>query len=94
MSNAASTASLNELHRKLADQFEKTLTRDIHDDMPTDAATLSVIKSFLKDNNITCDPADVDTTGELQRKFVEQARVREERKQNALALVRKTGTDE
>lgn len=88
MSNAASTASLNELHRKLAQQMMDTLTRDIEDDMPTDAATMSVIRGFLSDNNITCDPADKDTTSELQRRFADQARIREERKQKTLAAVK------
>lgn len=92
MSGAASTASLHELHRKLAEQLKNTLDRDINDDMPTDAATLSVISNFLKNNNITCDPADTDTTSKLQEQFKEQARIREERKQKALALA-KTGTE-
>lgn len=91
---AASTASLHALHRKLAQQLEATIDRDITDDMPTDAATLSVINNFLARNNITCDPADKDTTNQLQEKFKEQGRIREERKQQALALVRKTGTAE
>ena len=94
MSEAASTASLHVLHRKLAEQLDKTLDRDIADDMPTDAATLSVISNFLAKNNITCDPADKDTTSALQTKFKEQAALREERKQTALSLVKKTGTDE
>jgi len=92
---AASTQSLMELHEKLAKQLDATLSRDLEDDMPTDAATLSVIKSFLKDNNITCDPAERDTTSELAKKFAEQERIRAERKQKALALVKEdaaTGT--
>ena len=88
MSEAASTASLNELHRKFAKQLSDTLDRDVKDEMPTDAATLSVIKSFLKDNNITCDPADADTTSELQKKFREQQDIREARKKAALVIVR------
>lgn len=91
---AASTASLNDLHRKLAEQLDKTLERDIKDDMPTDAATLSVIANFLAKNNITCDPADRDTTTALQEKFKQQAAEREQRKQTALALVKKTGTSD
>lgn len=93
MSGAASTASLHELHRKLALQMEKTLDRDLEDNMPTDAATMSVIKGFLADNKITRDPADKDTTGALAEKFKEQARLRDERKKKALSLVR-TGTDD
>lgn len=92
MSGAASTASLHELHRKLAAQLEATIDRDIKDEMPTDAATLSVINNFLARNNITCDPADQDTTGALQAKFKEQARLREERKATSLALVRQGST--
>lgn len=94
MSSAASTASLNELHAKLAAQMTKTLDRDLADDMPTDAATMSVIANFLAKNNITCDPADKDTTKHLQEKFKEQTRIRDERKQAALELVKRTGTDE
>lgn len=94
MSNAASTASLNELHRKLTEQLIATLDRDTGDDLPTDAATLSVISGFLARNNITCDPADKDTTAALQAKFQEQARERESRKKKALELVKKTGTDD
>lgn len=91
---AASTASLMELHAKFAMQCHMTLDRDLKDDMPTDAATMSVIKGFLADNKITCDPAERDTTSALAEKFREQARVREERKQKSLALVRgeQTGT--
>jgi hypothetical protein len=81
-----------ELHAKLARQLDKTLERDINDDMPTDAATLSVISNFLKNNNITCDPAERDTTSALAEKFKEQARIREERKQKALALVKEAAT--
>lgn len=92
MSGAATTASLLALHAKLAMQLDKTLDRDIADDMPTDAATLSVISNFLARNNITCDPADKDTTAALAEKFKEQARLRDERKKKALSLV-KTGTD-
>ena len=93
MSGAATTDSLNELHRKFAAQCQKTLDRDLNDDMPTDAATLSVIKSFLKDNNITCDPADRDTTKGLQESFIKQQKEREARKQHALTLVQQdTGT--
>lgn len=90
--SAASTASLLELHAKLAKQLDATLDRDIKDDMPTDAATLSVISNFLKNNNITCDPAEKDTTSALAEKFKEQAKVREERKQKSLALVREAQT--
>lgn len=95
--SAASTASLQELHRKLTDQFNQTLDRDIRDDMPTDAATLSVISNFLKNNNITCDPADADTTTALREKFTEQRaardKKREESRNNVLALAR-TGTND
>lgn len=94
MSNAASTASLNELHRKLTEQLIATLDRDTSDDLPTDAATLSVISGFLARNNITCDPADKDTTAALQEKFKAQSAEREARKKKALELVKKTGTND
>lgn len=89
---AATTASLMELHAKFAKQCHDTLDRDLRDDMPTDAATMSVIKSFLKDNNITSDPAEKDTTSELARKFQAQSELREQRKQHALSLVKEVQT--
>lgn len=89
---AATTDSLMELHVKFAKQCHATLDRDIQDAMPTDAATLSVIRGFLGDNKITCDPAEKDTTSALAQKFKDQARVREERKQHALSLVREVET--
>lgn len=89
---AASTASLMELHAKFARQCHETLDRDLKDDMPTDAATMSVIKGFLADNKITCDPAERDTTDALRGKFTEQQRIREERKQKSLAAVKEVQT--
>lgn len=93
MSKPASTASLNELHAKLAQQMTKTLERDLEDDMPTDAATMSVISNFLAKNNITCDPADKDTTSALAEKFKQQADIREARKRKSLEAVKSRGED-
>lgn len=96
MSGAASTASLNDLHRKLAEQMVRTLDRDMEDDLPTDAATMGVIKGFLKDNGITADPASEDSTAELQRKFIDQRKRADDARNKGLALVRamdqQTGT--
>lgn len=91
---AASAERMAELHRKLEAQLTATLDRDIKDDVPTDAATLSVIKGFLKDNNITSDPADRGSTDQLQDRFREQARIREERRKAALQLVQTTNETE
>lgn len=89
----ASTESLNELHRKLSEQLEATLDRDIRDDMPTDAATLSVISNFLKNNNITADPANADSTEALREKFTKASEERKARRAQALSLI-KSGTDD
>jgi hypothetical protein len=92
MSKPASTASLQELHRKLTEQLNSTLDRDIKDNMPTDAATLSVISNFLAKNNITADPADRDTTDALRDKFKQQQAEREQRKRDALNRAQATDT--
>lgn len=85
---AASTESLHQLHEKFSKQLADTLQRDIDDEMPTDAATLGVIKGFLKDNEITADPATKDLTSELKARFAEQQRVAKERKEALLSVVK------
>ena len=91
--SGASMDKLHELHRAVAEQLTATIKRDNADEMPTDAATLSVAVNFLAKNNITSDPAESDVTSKLQEQFKEQARIRAERKAKALALA-KTGTHE
>lgn len=77
---AATNESLHALHEKFAKNLTRVLERDEADDMPTDAATLGVIKAFLKDNEITADPADKDMTSELRQKFIEQQETARKRK--------------
>lgn len=85
---AASTESLHALHEKFSQQLADTLQRDIEDKMPTDAATLGVIKGFLKDNEITADPATRDMTSELQAKFKQQQDLAKQRKEALLSVVK------
>jgi len=91
--SAATTASLEALHAKLTEQMNRTLDRDMEDDLPTDAATMGVIKGFLKDNNITATPAEDEKLQRLKEVFSEQERIKQERKNKALHAVKERGED-
>lgn len=79
--SAGDRATLEMLHGLLTASFVQRLQDDIKDGIPTDAATLGAISKFLKDNEITADPADTDELKDLKRSFTElQAQRRNGRK--------------
>lgn len=85
----ASVEKLNKLHGMLADSFSQRLELDIKDNIPTDAATLGAISKFLKDNDVTADPASDDKLGALQEKFKNAVSPgRRERASNVVELAR------
>lgn len=65
-----SRLALERLHSLLTESFVKRLEEDARDGIPTDAATLGAISKFLKDNEVTADPADSDELAELKQKFI------------------------
>lgn len=73
---AASKATLEELHALVARSYTERITMDIEDKVPTDAATLAGAAKFLKDNNISADPADSDDLSKLREKLIEQRKGR------------------
>ena len=77
--SAASEKALKELHGKLATKMTQLL-----DDGEVTAATLNAIRSFLSDNDITCDVETDDQMKRLRDKL-------QERKNN---LKKKQLTDE
>lgn len=81
MSKPAAVQKLNELHAAVADVFITRLEQDKKDDLPTDAATLSAAIRFLKDNNISADPASTDDLQEMRDLMAEQAEKRRARQQ-------------
>lgn len=79
-------------------QLEWRLADDLNNEIPTDAATLGIIKGLLKDNEVTIAATDDQLQGVrdgLKKAEAERNRIRAERKANALALVKEdqlTGT--
>lgn len=61
---------LERLHGLLTASFVARLEEDAKDGIPTDAATLGAISKFLKDNEVTADPADNTELAELKEQFV------------------------
>jgi hypothetical protein len=88
---SGSIAELEELHALITKSYTERIRKDLEDEFPTDAATLSGAAKFLKDNAITADPADKEDLKGLQAKLKEAALAREKRAQTGrvLDLVRK-----
>lgn len=68
---AGSRALLEQLHGLLTESFLRRLADDARDEIPTDAATLGAISKFLKDNEVTADPADNTELADLKAQFME-----------------------
>lgn len=86
MAKASTVGELNELHALIAKSLKNRIGQDIDDNIPTDAATLGAAIKFLKDNNVTADPADSDDLAELRNKLKEQAAQRRKTASNVVAL--------
>ena len=86
MPKAASLADLQELHSLIARSLNARITQDMKDDLPTDAATLGVAIKFLKDNNVSADPADADDLSALRDKLKQQAEQRRAGRSNVVQL--------
>lgn len=86
MAKASTVGELNELHALIAKSLKQRIGQDIDDNIPTDAATLGAAIKFLKDNNVTADPADSDDLAELRNKLKEQAAQRRKTVGNVVAL--------
>lgn len=83
---AATLGELQELHRLVTQSFKVRLEEDLKDNIPTDAATLGAAIKFLKDNEVTSDPADKDDLNEMRAKLAEQAKNRRVKVGNVVAL--------
>lgn len=85
---AASTEQLKDLHALVAKTLTHRIQQDMEDEVPTDAATLGAAIKFLKDNNVSADPADKDDINNLREKMKEQAEQRKRRSASVLNMVR------
>ena len=86
MAKAASLADLQELHSLVARALNQRIAQDMEDGLPTDAATLGAAIKFLKDNNVSADPADADDLAALRDKLKQQAEQRRAGRSNVVQL--------
>ena len=86
MAKAASLADLLDLHSLIARSLNQRISQDMKDGLPTDAATLGAAIKFLKDNNVSADPADADDLSALRDKLKQQAEQRRAGRSNVVQL--------
>ena len=86
MTKAASLADLQDLHSLIARSLNQRISQDMEDGLPTDAATLGAAIKFLKDNNVSADPADADDLSALRDKLKQQAEQRRAGRSNVVQL--------
>ena len=86
MAKAASLADLQDLHALIARSLNQRITQDMEDGLPTDAATLGAAIKFLKDNNVSADPADADDLSALRDTLKQQAEQRRAGRSNVVQL--------
>ena len=86
MAKAASLVDLKDLHSLIARSLNQRISQDMEDGLPTDAATLGAAIKFLKDNNVSADPADADDLSALRDKLKQQAEQRRAGRSNVVQL--------
>lgn len=86
MAKAASLGDLQELHAAVARSLSQRIKQDMEDQLPTDAATLGAAIKFLKDNNVSADPADADDLTELRDRLAKQQADRRANRSNVVQL--------
>lgn len=85
---ASSKTELEALHRLITQSYTTRIEMDLRDEIPTDAATLSGAAKFLKDNEITADPADKEDLSILQKQLKAAADARRVRNGSLLSAVK------
>lgn len=86
MTQAAPVAELHTLHRLVARSLTERIRQDMEDKLPTDAATIGAAIKFLKDNNVSADPADSEDLGGLREALAEARAKRAQNRSNVVSL--------
>lgn len=86
MTKAAPVAELQALHRLVARSLTSRIQQDMEDQLPTDAATIGAAIKFLKDNNVSADPADAADLGGLREALAEARAKRAQNRSNVVSL--------
>jgi hypothetical protein len=76
---AATLRELQDLHRKVAESLTKRISQDMEDEVPTDAAI-----KFLKDTNVSADPADKEDLNGLRDQLAEARKERARKREEAM----------
>lgn len=93
---AGSLERLGKLHELVTDSFIARIEEDMADNLPTDAATLAAAAKFLKDNEVSVDPAETDKLDELREAMINRSKANKANQaQNVveLAMRLKNGTE-
>lgn len=81
MTKAASVPELQELHKAVAKHLTARLQEaDGEDAFLLDAATLGCAIKFLKDNNVSADPANADDLDKLREQLTNATKERQTRR--------------
>lgn len=71
---AGSLDKLNKLHELITDSFIARIEDDIAENLPTDAATLAAAAKFLKDNDVSADPAETGKLDRLREQMIQRSK--------------------
>lgn len=71
---AGSLERLGKLHDLVTESFINRINEDMEDNLPTDAATLAAAAKFLKDNNVSADPAETGKIDELRELMIQRSK--------------------
>jgi hypothetical protein len=83
---AAKQSALGELHEFLAEQMLLEMKWYRDNEIPVPAADKAAIAKFLKDNSVTCDPADTDDLEKLRNEFQEARKTRQNKALESVKL--------
>lgn len=93
---AGSLEKLGKLHELITDSFIDRIEQDMAENLPTDAATLAAAAKFLKDNDVSADPAEQGKLDVLREQMIQRSKENKANQtSNILSLAEKlrTGTE-
>lgn len=71
---AGSLEKLGRLHELITDSFISRIEEDMNEKLPTDAATLAAAAKFLKDNDVSADPAEQGKLDDLRQAMINRSK--------------------
>ena len=74
MAGAAKRSRLSELHRMFTEALIEEIKQSKEDEVPLPAADKSVIAKFLKDNDVSADPAEQGKLDDLRQAMINRSK--------------------